>query len=304
MARLNIEDKWWTDARRYALAERFDGNLFLADGVMIHFWLEAQKFWGNGRKKIPAFVFKKMTHSQLILDCELAIEQGGLVYVRGSRQWHEWYASRLATSAKGGKSRSNRVKQTPSKPEANGVANAESPTPSPAPVPTPSPALKNKELKAAVAGAPSPSSQFIGAYVLAYRKRYGEKARPDIGGKVQGGIKRLLGGMPLERACEMIQVFLQMDDQWFLTKAHDFGTFEQNLTKVGLALDTGKSGGMAEWERTVLAEEARKNGTERLSDANSAAQKLFWGEALPTGASADSVARGDEPGGSMDDEDG
>jgi hypothetical protein len=37
----------------------------------------------------------------------------------------------------------------------------------------------------------------------------------------------------------LIQTYCQMDDGWFLTKGHDFGTFIENLTKVGLALDTG-----------------------------------------------------------------
>lgn len=39
----------------------------------------------------------------------------------------------------------------------------------------------------------------------------------------------------------MIRTYLEMNDAWFITKAHDFGTFQENLSKVGLKLDTGKS---------------------------------------------------------------
>jgi hypothetical protein len=113
--------------------------------------------------------------------------------------------------------------------------------------------------------AESPSAKFIGTYVAAFKKRYGEKSRPDVGGKVQGGIKRLLSSTPLDRACDMIQVYLQMDDDWFKTKAHDFGTFEQNLTKVGLALDTGKKrGGRSQWDEEMLAKERAQNELLRI----------------------------------------
>lgn len=81
---------------------------------------------------------------------------------------------------------------------------------------------------------------FIGVFVKSYQARYGEKARPDLRGRVQGQIKRLLADLPLGRACELIQVYCQMNDAWFLTKAHDFGTFYENVGKVSLALDTGR----------------------------------------------------------------
>jgi len=100
---------------------------------------------------------------------------------------------------------------------------------------------------------------FIIQYVQAYQARYGAKARPDLRGKTQGGIKRLLGEIPLERACNLIQIYLQMNDQWFLTKAHDFGTFAENLGKVGLALDTGKHTTASE-ARQVDRQQGNLNG--------------------------------------------
>jgi len=89
----------------------------------------------------------------------------------------------------------------------------------------------------------NPVGYFIGAYRKAYQARYGEDAKPAITGQVTGQIKNLLAdkGMSIDRACSLIQTYCQMSDSWFLTKAHDFGTFTQNLSKVGLALDTGKT---------------------------------------------------------------
>lgn len=97
---------------------------------------------------------------------------------------------------------------------------------------------------------------FIGRYVQALRKRYGPKARPDLSGKVRGEMLRFLAEEPLERACDLIEAFVQMEDKWFLTKAHDFGTFIANRHKVALALDTGEADPSKRFKPTeeILAE--------------------------------------------------
>lgn len=90
-------------------------------------------------------------------------------------------------------------------------------------------------------GIRSPVGFFISRYVEAYRVRYGAKARPDLSRKVQGQIKLYVGETPLSRAVAMIETFLDMGDSWFLLKSHDFGTFRENLSKIGVALDTGRT---------------------------------------------------------------
>jgi hypothetical protein len=87
------------------------------------------------------------------------------------------------------------------------------------------------------------------AYFEAYQKRYGEKCRPDVGGKIQGVVKALLRDIPLNRACDLVQVYLQMDTKWFITKAHDIVTFKENLNVIGNALDTGKNPGGVDWDK-------------------------------------------------------
>lgn len=88
---------------------------------------------------------------------------------------------------------------------------------------------------------------FIGFYVTAYQKRYGKQCRPDVGGKAQGLMRAILKDIPLTRACQLIQVYCQMDVKWFITKAHDIGTFRENLNVIGNALDTGQNPGGIDW---------------------------------------------------------
>lgn len=136
MARINVEDSWFTDHRRFELAEKL-GDEQMADGLMVSVWRLAQSFWGNGRKKIPEQAFKSIKNSHLLFDVDLASKHGGFVYVRGTRQYLDWYASVKESAAKGGKSKANRAKQTSSKPLANACL--------PTPILTPTLTLNKKE---------------------------------------------------------------------------------------------------------------------------------------------------------------
>jgi hypothetical protein len=64
----------------------------------------------------------------------------------------------------------------------------------------------------------SPGRRFVAAYVKAFQAKYGNETRPQITGKVAGQIQNLLKSVPLERAIQLVQVYLQMDDRWFETK--------------------------------------------------------------------------------------
>lgn len=129
VARINIEEVWWTDPRRFALAEKL-GSTQWADGLVIEAWKMSQQFWGNGKKKIPYFVFKQIKNHELLFEFDLAIKRGETIYIRGTRQYHDWYAERIGASSKGGKSKAKEIKQTPSKQgskrQANGVASSSS----------------------------------------------------------------------------------------------------------------------------------------------------------------------------------
>lgn len=101
----------------------------------------------------------------------------------------------------------------------------------------------------------------IGAFITAWQRRYPGGRRPDMGKPVQGMIKNFVAGRPLQECLDMIEVYLQMDDQWFITKCHDFGTLMTNLTKVSAALGSGKQNpGQESWEEIHARNERRRNG--------------------------------------------
>lgn len=79
----------------------------------------------------------------------------------------------------------------------------------------------------------------IAAYVQAFQKKYGSKARPDLGGKSIGCLNRVIKDYGPEKSAIIVGAFLEMDDEWFKKKCHDLVTLEQNVHKVILALSTG-----------------------------------------------------------------
>jgi hypothetical protein len=97
----------------------------------------------------------------------------------------------------------------------------------------------------------------IAAYCDAYSNRYKIK-RPTLDGKAIGILKRLTTSLGAERMVDLCQAFLQMNDQWFETKAHDVATLEQNITKIGAALDSGKD---KPGKRTLREELEEGDGT-------------------------------------------
>lgn len=118
MARLNIEEKWWTDPRRFSLAAAL-GDIRIADGLMIEAWKLSQSFWGNGRKKVPYYAFTQIKDHGLLFEHDLASKHGGFVYVCGTHEFHDWYASLKESSAKGGKSKGKDAKQIASESQAD-----------------------------------------------------------------------------------------------------------------------------------------------------------------------------------------
>jgi len=84
-----------------------------------------------------------------------------------------------------------------------------------------------------------PVPAFIAAYCDVYKARYGNT--PPIGGKEAGIAKRIVKTVGQEKALRLAEVYLSMPDPWFLTKAHDLTTMEQNLAKIAMQADTGRS---------------------------------------------------------------
>lgn len=294
MARINVEDSIFRDERFLQLYSKI-GDMATAIGALVLAWDRAQRFSKSPSGLIPPDEWAKLKHGAALLESDLAETRDGGIYVRGSSKHcgfiKDVYEKRRAAGKLGGLKFKDNLK---SKTEQTRAKQTLSPSPSPSPSVSPSVSPsknKDKELKIPTS---SDSPRFIGVYVEAYQKRYGEKARPTLGGKALGGVKRLLSDLGANRACELIQVFMQMDDPWFLTKAHDFETFAANLTKVGLALDTGKKrGGISKWEQEVM--EAEGNETAGVPRTSGKTQERVWGPSIPGGENQDPLAHSIKP---------
>jgi hypothetical protein len=143
MARINIEDKWWTDPRRESLAKSL-GNPLLADGLMIRAWRLSIEYWAKNQL-IPKHIWDSLEHGSNIIEHNLAtIEQEG-VYVRGSKESHDWVKLR-EKSVKAGKISAEIRKQKYGtaqplslSPNKTRTRLEQDRTPSNAPTPTPTP---------------------------------------------------------------------------------------------------------------------------------------------------------------------
>ena len=263
MARLNIEDCWWTDPRRSALAERLGGDA-LADGAVVRAWRLAQEFWKHGRALVPKNMFDLLKFGSHLIEVGLAEIREDGVYIRGSSAYLDWVAERREAAKRGGKKsaekrsskRQPKSKQTQPNAKQN-EANANQTQPSvsgsfsvsdsntkteesigvPA-VADSHPAVSDKNL--AKAEQAQKANQFVGSYVKAYQTRFPDSRPEDLNdGKVRGQILAWVKDYPLDRACQLIQVYFQMEAKWFGTKGYDFLTFRNNLNKIGQALDSG-----------------------------------------------------------------
>lgn len=118
MPRINIEPELWDDPRFDELSRKLGGKSF-AVGCLVFAWKISQRYWGHGRKMVPKTIFMRLDGAKEMLECDLSIEDGDFVYVRGSKQYHEWYATRVESAAKGGAAFAESLKNSESKRKAN-----------------------------------------------------------------------------------------------------------------------------------------------------------------------------------------
>lgn len=102
MARINIEDCWWTDPRRSLLIKKV-GSEELADGAIIRAWRLAQEFWKSSKGLVPFDLFETLPYFQNIIDSKLADVRESFVYVRGSSAYLDWVREKKEQASEAGK---------------------------------------------------------------------------------------------------------------------------------------------------------------------------------------------------------
>lgn len=92
---------------------------------------------------------------------------------------------------------------------------------------------RNLPIKPKVEG----TNLLIATYCEAFKKRYG--TNPVIDVKTAAIAKSLLTTLPLEKLQLLVQCYVQIEDNWFKTKCHDFVTFSMNLNRIATSLAMG-----------------------------------------------------------------
>lgn len=249
MPRINIEDSIHADQGYQQLVEKF--GRFQAIGMLYFAWREAQKFWVKGRLAIPLETWKSRGLVPELIDFGLAEITTGGVYMKGSEQQFSWLDQRSDAGKRSGevrKLKSNIKDKSPTVVERSLNGRQREGNGSEPLTLTLSQSLTLKEKEEGKSKAVEPSAAtppkanlIISVYCEAYKKRYG--ANPTITRKDSGQLANLLKSVGQDRLSQMLQVYLQMDDPWFKTRTHDVSTFIGSLSKIGVALQTGKAPG-------------------------------------------------------------
>jgi len=118
MARVNVEDAWFVDAeeKRECLIQAIQALPIrwsdAADGMAVRAWKLAQRFWKDGEKLIPEADWKRAGLEPLIV-CDLAERRPEGVYVRGTRDQHDWILQRVEAGKRGGNNRAKTAERGP-----------------------------------------------------------------------------------------------------------------------------------------------------------------------------------------------
>jgi hypothetical protein len=214
------------------------GNRLAAIGALVEAWTLAQK-WYLKTHLVPLDEWRKYDIPDEVIKAGLARVIDGKVRVSGIDEQFSW----LRKASEGGRENKGKSRKGTLSPLKGREALTLTLTPS-LTLNSNSDSNNGKETISDEIGMKSisnPVAYFISCYIKAYQNRYGKKARPYISGKVQGQIKELIKTIPIDRLIALINKYLEMTEPWFITKAHDFGTFASNIDKISLSVDTGQA---------------------------------------------------------------
>lgn len=273
MARINIEEKWWSDPRRKALI-KLVGSEELADGICINFWRLAQSYVQDDRKAvIPDKVFQALPSKSYLTEANLTEKHQNGFYVVGSEELMGWLADKRKNGRKGGLKRSARAASKTEMEQANAskrkqIQPSYSSSYSSSNSSSSSERLeKSQNLTDPVDQIPSGGVLVWNAYREAFRARYG--VEPVRNAKVNGQCAQIYKRLGAD-AVEVVKFYLSHNDGYYLRNQHPLGglltgaeglhTQWQRGTPVTAAQvrQVEKTIGMDEWLRELELEEAAK----------------------------------------------
>jgi hypothetical protein len=230
VARINIEECWWSDPRRMKLIELV-GTL-QADGAALNAWRVAQEFWSKG-ELVPKSIWNHVQANAKLIEANLAEEREGGIYVRGSSEYLSWVAERRLAAQAGGKKsaekRSKKPKQTPTKRKQTQPSGSGSISSS------------GSSSGSGVPAEPSTgdgAQDFIRAYCERFKIRWG--VNPPVQGKDAGIAGRLAKGLSAEKRDLYLDAYFSMPDAWVVKAKHPINLFETKLNEISVFAQSGQ----------------------------------------------------------------
>lgn len=278
MARINIEDRWWTDPRRKALV-RICGSEEYADGLAINLWRLAQnkEYLTSDGSFIPDTVMDDWQETSKLIEAKLIQKQGNSYYVKGSTESLCWLNERRSNAAKGGASKS--------KEKTKHLKNARSKTEAEESKLEPSSSFsisssishsKNKEFAAADASAPPKPKQsdpakesrkeILTHWLSEYRSRKLVDYPHHPSAKLNSQIKRIHENLGVEKAKSFMSAFLSLNKPYYVERGHSLALFESDLPAIA-SWASNPEKNVRDLNRFKKAKEIIENDNKSLSEA-------------------------------------
>lgn len=259
MARINVEDTIWRD-------DRFDqlkvllGNRAVAIGWLVVAWDLAHIWFGKTPTHlIPVSEWEKAKMPSALMETGFAELRDGGVYVRGTNDHCRYILDRKEAGRRGAAKTNEKLHGK--------TRQTRQVTPSSSPLPLLS-SVEDSSLREEATALPATNvvglppkkgrgspevgekaQKFIAAYASAYKAKHGGYPDEIRDGRVVGQINSWIAHYPLDRALQLVQAFMQIDDRWFDQRGRCFEAFRANLNKIGTALDSGQNPGSPNWEK-------------------------------------------------------
>ncbi len=247
MARLTIEDQWWTDPRRERLAELV-GSLLLADAHAIRLWRLAQEHWGRGRKPVPVQIFEALEAAPKLIQAGLAEADDDGVYVKGSRDYTDWLHKKRQAAASGGKKSATRprdasgkLKKSPKQTPSTIQADAKIVQPSGSGSDSGSEIQKNPSGSSAVALVPAsgPPGKINPVWLWCdiYKRFFGHS--PELLKEDAGKLTNFAKGRSEEKLRVLFSCYFQIAKQFYIDRGYPVSVFFADLQAINKAAETG-----------------------------------------------------------------
>lgn len=244
MARINIEECWWSDPRRTKLLLKIG---FAADSAAVNMWRTAQEFWGRSRGLIPKHIFDKLEYASELIECGLADVRDRSVYVRGSSEYLDWHAEKREQAREAGKkSAESRRKKSGSAQPKGGKGHKKSER-EPNDIRTqvngtePSGSLSLSGSNSDFGNENPPDSKpqaFLAGYCRRFKLKYGDN--PEILGKDAGIATRVTKAWGKDKIELYLDAFFAMPDAWLVKTKHPIAAFETKINEIVVFAKSGE----------------------------------------------------------------